>query len=445
MKVLAVVDNDLYLRNFVLSGAFDETFKNFDSILAISNAVEKLKPLISKKFKIKEYTRNEKNKSKVQVFNQISMRHLKHKSTTFQSKTQNYSPLLKEKILFNFFALPFIYNLAKFIIQKQFLINPKLEKIIKKFNPDIVLFPTSGYEATGYELIKLSKKYYFKTFFLTNGWDNLSSKGVLLFKPDFIGVWGQQALYHAVKIQNMKKENCILTGCARYENYFDQTKGNTKIFPFNYILFAGSTTAADEITPLQILETALDRPKYKNIKIVYRPHPMRAPRKGFDLFEQEKYKHIIIDPQVAPDYYRDKKEKTESGAAQNFPDLEYYPSLLKNCLFLISPLSSLIIESAIYNVPSLILAHQDPDNPIPASEQVKWEHFKGAKNIDGWYIAHDLKQMVNLFNKLLKKTINKNLHKSGNNLSKSIKKYLYFDNRSYSKRLSDYLEQIITK
>lgn len=442
VKVLSFIDNDLYFRNFVLSGAFNEASKNYNFKLCLSDAVAKLKKFTPKRFTALEYVRNERNRNRIKVFNQISMRHFSKKSSTFAIKTNQYKAGFKDDLFFRFFALSFAYDFAKQYLLKKFIINRTLEKIIKNEKPKIVLFPTSGYEATGYELILLSKKYKFKTFFLTNGWDNLSSKGIFLLKPDYLGVWGPQALVDAVNIQGMQPHQCFLLGCSRYEDYFKKSTGIKKIFPFKYILFAGSTTAADEITPLKICDDVISKIKM-NIKIVYRPHPMRAKRIGYDFFDAKEYKNVIIDPQVADDYFEDKISGAESGAAQNFPDLKYYPSLLNHSLFIVSPLSSIIMEAAIFNVPSLVLTHKD-GNPIPASLQARWKHFDGAETVPGWFFGDNLNHIRNQFKMMLLKFKDE----SSNNrsykgiLSIAIKKYLFYDKRLYSDRLYEALREI---
>lgn len=451
MKILAVVDNDLYFRNFVLSGALDKVRQNHKFLLALSDAVVKLRSSTPLAFNIANYKRNEENKDHVKVFNQISMRYFKGKSSTFAIKTQKYKAGFRDELFFNIFSKPFSFQWAKRIILSKIKRNKGLEKVVRAFKPDLVLFPTSGYEATGMELILMSKKYEqdssankFKTFFLTNGWDNLSSKGVMLLNPDYLGLWGPQALIDAVTIHGMKDYRCFLLGCSRYESYFSSNK-TTKIFPFKYILFAGSTTATDEITPLKVCDEVLSRLKTKNIKIVYRPHPMRAKRVNFDYFEKNEYKNVVIDPQLEESYYEDKKTGRESGAAQNFPDLNYYPSLLKNALFIVSPLSSMLVEAGIFDVPALVLAHKD-SNPIPASLQARWRHFEGAEEIPGWFFAHDLNQIKNTFKTLLMKFKNESAKNRGYNgiLSSAIKKYLYFDSRFYKDRLDEAISIIFS-
>ena len=112
--------------------------------------------------------------------------------------------------------------------------------------PKLAIFPITGVESTGYELIELSRRHDFRTLFLVNGWDNLSSKTVFGALPDYMGLWGQQSLEDAVTIHGLTVDRGFLLGCARYEPYFGDRDQAEAPFPFRYAVFAGSTTACDE-------------------------------------------------------------------------------------------------------------------------------------------------------------------------------------------------------
>ena len=86
----------------------------------------------------------------------------------------------------------------------------------------------------------------------------------------------------------------------------------------------------------------------KNYKIIYRPHPWR---KGFEYFDFKKFKNIKIDPQLEENY----KKKNFQTTFQ--PDLNYYPSLIKNADMVISGPTSMIVESLIFRKKVLILSH----------------------------------------------------------------------------------------
>lgn len=444
MRILAVIDDDMYYRNFIVSGAFNSLFKKSDFKISISDKVNQFTDTINKHQYTKNYFQSKRNKNLIKVFNQIAMRALRDKSTTLDLKIRKSKYSLKDRLVYGFFSLPLIFDLTKKIFVRKLEPNQSLEKVIQNFKPSLVLIPISGYESTSIELIMLSKKYNFKTFFLTNGWDNVSSKGILLALPDYLGVWGEQSLEHARDIQGIDEKKCFLLGCARYEYYFLPKYSQRKLFSYKYAVFAGSQTAHEEIKPLKRLDEILSKLKLKNFKIIYRPHPNREKRQGEDLFNQKEFRHVIIDPQVARDYYRNKELGLEISTSQNFPDIGYNPSLLKHAQFVISPLSSLIIEAAIYDVPSLILANQDDENPMSPRDHAQWTHFQGTQDVEGWFFGYTTKEVEKLFKNMLQSLKDdkprKRLYKG--RLSSSTRKFLFNDGRLYTDRLLDAIKSI---
>jgi hypothetical protein len=437
-QVLAFIENDMYVRNFVTSGAFDRLMKEREFRVCLSEIAQQLSHTIPAEKTAGIYQRNGDNVGLTYQFNKVSMLALRDRSSTFDIKVRKawmgeYS--LDERLIASTKDLAMM---REFFV-RQYRPNGSLEAVIARERPQIVLFPVTGVEATGTELILLSRKYGFRTFFLVNGWDNLSSKGAFPILPDYMGLWGLQSVTDAVNIHGMPEHRLIMLGCARYEDYFRKENAEKRIFPFPYILFAGATTPCDEIAPLAIADAIIEEAGLHDIKIVYRPHPWREKRKCFDLFEPEKYRHVILDPQVEADYYGEKQKGTESVSSQNFPKLQYYPSLVNHALFTISPMSSMTLESALFDVPALIIAHDDGVHPIPPNLQLQYRHFQGAEEIPGWFVAHDMEGFRTLFGNLLRMFQDESPARRSYRpyLSQSVLKYLHHDGRTYAERLYD--------
>ena len=156
-------------------------------------------------------------------------------------------------------------------------VNADLERVLREVRPDLVLLPCSAYDPIGNDLARLAPSLGFKTLFLVDNWDNLSSKSIFWAKPDFLGVWGEQSRDHAERIHDIGRERVFLLGTPRFESYYavDKTSPGTKAYPFPYILFCGSALAFDELSALRLLDDELSRRPdlYGGTKVVYRPHP----------------------------------------------------------------------------------------------------------------------------------------------------------------------------
>lgn len=444
-RIVAFIENDMYVRNFITSGAFNHLIQNDEFGICVSEIVSKLKSSIPSEKIMDTYKRCDKNTTLVYIFNKLSMRALRNKSSTFDIKVRTSGPFDINGWISKFLSFPIIFEyITKKYLISRFQKNLSLEMIIKKYEPSVVLFPITGVESTGVELINLSQEYGFKTFFLVNGWDNLSSKGVFPLLPDYLGVWGPQSLVDAVNIQGMPSHRAIMLGCARYEDYLIPANAEVKLFTFKYILFAGATTPNDEITPLRIFESILEELGNTDIKIVYRPHPWREKRNCYDIFEPDSYKHVVLDPQVADDYYGEKRKGTESSSSQNFPTLKYYPSLVNHAVFMITPMSSMTLEAALFDVPSLVLAQDDSYHRIPCSLQAKYRHFEGGEEVPGWFFAKNYDEIKSMFRMLVDrfKDDTPSHREFRPFLSSAMKKYLFCDGHSYAERLYEAVELI---
>lgn len=439
-KILTFIENDMYIRNFITSGAFAPLMSDHEFGISISEIVSKLKSAVPPEKIVGTYKRCDKNIGIIYHFNKFSMRALRKKSSTFDIKLKRGWQFGSYGVKDRLASCPFFFNhfTKRYLISK-FQNNSTIEKIILEQKPEVVIFPVTGVESTGVELINLSQKYGFKTLFLVNGWDNLSSKGVLPLLPDYLGVWGPQSLVDAVNIQGMPSHRVIMLGCARYEPYFIPGNADFKLFPYPYILFAGAATANDEITPLRIFDDIIENSGNRDIKIVYRPHPWREKRNCYDIFEPESFRHVVLDPQVADDYFGKSRRGTDASSNESFPELKYYPSLINHALFTISPMSSMTLESALFDVPSLVLAHDDGYHPIPGNLQAKFRHFEGGEEVPGWFYIRDFDEMKSTFRMLLNRF--KNETPSNREfrpfLSSSMKKYLFHDSQLYAQRLEE--------
>jgi len=109
----------------------------------------------------------------------------------------------------------------------------------------------------------------------------------------------------------------------------------------------------------------------------------------------------MLDPQVADNYYNEKRKGSESSSSPNFPALKYYPSLINHALFMISPMSSMTFEAALFDVPSLILAHNDGYHAIPCSLQAQYKHFEGGKDVPGWFFVKTFDEVKYTFKMLV--------------------------------------------
>ena len=348
----------------------------------------------------------------------------------------SYLKVVLKKSIMRLLSNKKISKFATNYFYKKIYIEKNLIKIFSKHKPDLVIYPTHSKEAEVIKLKKLSDLYKFKTFYIIDNWDNLSTGTYYKYKPDFIGVWGKQTKMHAIKIHNFKKENVFLVGNCRFDNYFKLKKENFKKFNQNYILFIACKIRVDEIYYLEFLNRIIRENKklFGNTKIIYRLHPQD---KNISVIKSlGNLENVVIDKTVFADnrvpYFKNDF---------NLLKKNYIP-LMINAKFIVGCISSVVIEGLIFNKSYLGIAFK---KKIDEFYNPKWWyknfiHLEGFERVDNVNLSFSEKQYEKMFIQMFK---NKKLDK---NYSKTIKQLDYFyhkDRLPYDKRILELVEKIL--
>ncbi|CEG13783.1 hypothetical protein MSIBF_A50002 [groundwater metagenome] len=439
MKKLIVISNDIYIRNFVQTGAFSE-IEDSDTYYVASGTVRHLSELQNKK----NYLGTVKEPKWRFILHRRVLFPLltfanKNKSTSFEFRTHRFK--YRERLIFNLLSSRFLKKPMIFITMILSGYNQRLYKIIKDLNPDIVIIPSSATDSLSIDATIICKKLNVISIHLINGWDNLSSKIVYPLTPDYLCVWGQQSVEHAEKIHGIPSKRVFPIGVPTFEHYFRSKEKSLKShYAFEYALFAGCFVPFDEISALKILEEKIEKSNIKNFKIVYRPHPWRAFRSCFDEFKQEEFNHVVLDDQVKDNYLKSRSKIVEGK--DFLPSLDYYPALLSNAKFVICPLSTMTLESAIFEKQVLVIAYDDGIHITSPHNLFRYEHFRGIENLYGIQISNTKSDFEKLFIFIYNNTMNlKTIHKT--NVREQIKYYIYYDNNTYAERLKKVIQSIL--
>lgn len=251
--------------------------------------------------------------------------------------------------------------------------NLKIQKICRKINPDLIIFPLQGAHLASFDLLQINKKT--RTLGLIDNWDNLSSRPTYQIKPEYISVWGEQTKKHAIKFQKFNKNKVFTIGTPRFDQYFIKRDIYIKSnFNFKYILFLESFNNFENISVLLRLDNFISKKKvFKNYKIIYRPHPWQ--KKNRNIIDEKKFKNLIIDPQLKKNYFT----RNFSTAIQ--PNIDYYSSLIKNAEVVITGPTSMLIEASIFYKKILLLGYLSNSTTPYINELKNFEHLKNVKKL----------------------------------------------------------------
>lgn len=455
-KILFVLSDDLYCRNYIKTNVLDNLSNKFKIYyIADQNLTNNNKKLIKKKNFLGFYNFTKKE---IEDYNYLNWKfsfiyEKKIKSTSLKILNKNYlntkfkwSDENKIKILLRFPYRIFITikkNINYFIyknfgnevkildnFKKKNPIKNKIFDKIKRNNPDLIVVPTQGNRRILYEVIRISKILKKKTLHLCDNWDNPSSRKYIPPTADYLGVWGKQSMQHGIKFNNFNKDNIFILGSPRYENYFRFKKNSH--FNFKYFLLLENYINHDIDKVLIKIDDMLENNKiFENFKLIYRPHPNRKDDETIDI---NKFKHVILDPQLEKNY------KRKIFDARAIPSLEYIPSLIRNAELIIAGPTTMIIESLFFKKKILILGYPGK-NYFNFHNFIKDAyHLRGLKNFKNIKICNSIEKISTDIKKIffLKK---KNIFQ---NLSKKREFYLFMNKKGYKNSISNCFQKILT-
>jgi hypothetical protein len=442
MKILIVLSRSEYVRNYGQTAAFRRLCAEHDCSLVLSDRCSPAElrgdaPAIVGTFA----TTRKLDRAHLELFNVLTWQQ-RRKSRTFRYRFsrlyRDYPNTSPRNVLHNLAglrkALKYVLLgnrwLSRVSVPRliaRLPINPELARFVDQQKPDLVLFPCSAYDPVGNDLARLGAARGFRTLFLVDNWDNLSSKSIFWAKPDYLGVWGEQSRQHATEIHAIAPERVFAIGTPRFEGYYALRQAPAPApYPFPYLLFCGSALAFDELAALHLLDRELSQHPaiYGELRIVYRPHPERQPRSCPDRFDERDFSRVILDEQVEDRYYR--------GDA-SFPSLDYYPGLLSGAKLVVGPLTTMLIEAILCGTPVLAIAYDDRIHfTSPHNARKFYLHFDGIEDICGLSVNRERSQLA--------ADLRARMSQSGRlepaEVDASLEHFLHHDPRPYPERLA---------
>lgn len=440
-NILIVLSSKSYYRNYVTTGAFRTLKKNFNLHYFLSSDITDFNELSSEN--IHFFTPSQKSDAQhLRIFNLLMWRN-RNKSISFKFRIKRFHQLklsfpsgttpstkiikiswrliqwllirLEAYIVASTPLFPFYIN----IFTRNLKSHPVLQNVLEEVDPDLVIYPSSAYEAIGNDVVTECNRLNIKSLFLIDNWDNLSSKSVLWQKPSYISVWGEQSKLHAIQIQDIDESKIFKLGTPRFNSYFKLRDESLKSpYPYKYILFVGTTLPFNEAYVLSLMDDVIDsnQSAFPNTKIIYRPHPWRQ---GTDSISSFSLRHVIVDEQLRESYFnQDFSENIQ-------PEISYYPQLLQNAEFVTGGLTSMVIEATIFRQPFIALVHED-DSPVTTPRNIykNFTHFQEIDQMKNIIFCNSLssieKSFIDARNQKLTNT---------NEIIDSDRMYFYHDNK----------------
>ena len=266
---------------------------------------------------------------------------------------------------------------------------PELVELFDRYQPVCCVVPTSLLDPFCNEVAWACETEKVACLLLQSGWDNLSSKGLVYGRAPFLGCWGPQSLEHALVIQRLSPKRVAALGSPHYEFLRPAPAEDVRRLRAELgvadgqrlLLFGGSFRQFDETSTLRRLERSIARQRLEPVRIVYRPHPWRASRRHEESFFDHTWEHVVFDPDMQDRYLREQAERGYIKRQAPMFDMTYLSTLVSAADAVVSPMSTLLLESLILEKPTMAIAFSDGKhryNPGVSAQMTHFDELRGS-------------------------------------------------------------------
>lgn len=293
--------------------------------------------------------------------------------------------------------------------EKRIGCHPEMLRLILDEQPDFFVLPSALLDYVTDDVLQISHALNIPTLMLVAGWDNLSSKGLLYHKPTMMGVWGEQNKNHAVTIQNIPPQKVQIVGAPHYEYFRDPPPVDVAEcrkslgLPADglVVLFAGTMRLFDETDFLKEIDARIEAGTLPLMHLIYRPHPWRGERKEEADFFSHAWKHVTMDPDIVTSY-KSTKEPGEKRDLYSFIfRLQHLGRVYQSVDAVISPMSTVLLESMMFGLPILAMAFGDGKHWWSADKAAKMLHFREFYEVPGILTCHNKTDFFPFLQRLL--------------------------------------------
>lgn len=229
-----------------------------------------------------------------------------------------------------------------------------LREIIEKENADLIICSTPGQKLLDIPVLIASKDLRIPSFCPVYSWDNLTSKGNIVFKPTYLAVWNDIMVKEAVTLHSYDADNVFKLGSPTFEGYFEaddlieKSKFIAQIFVSEQIdryLLVTTVPARfygdAHIDLVYDIIERLEQLNYSNFGVLLRVHPMD--HTDYSVFENNKRIYI--------DYFgSEKAESREKALERWFPadeNIKHLKNSIMHSELCINVASTISLEAAL--------------------------------------------------------------------------------------------------
>ena len=284
-----------------------------------------------------------------------------------------------------FLALPGVYQKVCDGYREAVITNSQLAIFARDHKPDLIVCWAQSMEPAVLESILIAKKLNILSMVVYDNWDNLSSKTVMLDKPDHLVCFGETSKKFAERIHKVPIKSIHSLGSARFDAYVSNSPSH--LGKRSEVLIAGSSIALEDHAILNVISKELRissrREELEDFTFFYRPHP--APQGPSAFFDVSSYHGIKLDEFCQTLHSRKIHWQNQQDLAK---------SLFKKKLVIASP-TTLLLEALLAGcqviVPALNVKGIKTSNRKMLGNL---EHLRDISNLPNLKIVYDSKELI---------------------------------------------------
>lgn len=322
--------------------------------------------------------------------------------------------------------------------------NHQLERMLDEERPDLIIHPTVLAGVYVNDLGMASRRRGIPLVMIMNSWDNPSTKRAMTGKPDWLLVWGPQTQAHAVKYIGMQKTRAVCFGAAQFDVFRMSPRITRSDFCRNHqisenakiLLYAGSSKGTDEFAHLVMIDNAIESGQLGDVVVVYRPHPWGGAGAGGHRILDHPWKHVRIESSMRS--YLERLRHGKPGITT--PDYRDTHDVLSSVDFLVSPLSTIIIEGALHGKPVMCFLPSTAGSDRHFELTLPLTHFDDLFDEPCFLVARGDGELIDRLNQLLKLVGNADFERD---LRMACDHFVTSFDRPYGERLVEFVESIV--
>lgn len=388
-RITLVISNLFHARSFFSGNLYENLSKDFDlQIFFPAQVANRYKSRVTR-YGVFDLPEAAQELAKL-VLDASLIRNI-HRSTSFSFRLKryvlgdyrrflNFSPTglvrLAKALLF---ASPVLYRFIRYRYQRAYLSDIQFNNRIIDFRPNVIMAWSTTIEPTTMLSIELAKLLGCKSICVFDNWDNLTSKSVLIQKPDYVVCFGPQTKRLAIKIHKLDPDQIRDLGSARFDSYIFAKSSNSK--SRRNILIAGSSIALEDRKILSEISKFIKingaKIAERKLSFVYRPHP--APQ-GLS---------VDLDAWEYPEIAIDESSKLSSKKEDSWQSQIELSTILNSCKFVIAAPTTLLIEALICGNRVLVPALKVFKVKTSIRKMLKHlEHLKNLERTKGVFVSY---------------------------------------------------------